>query len=266
MAALITCFVVGALRKLDWLIILGFGICVVDFFAVGIAYGVKFFRELNDGLKEASKNEFTPENEAELLNSVNSASDAEESLKAQAKYYGGGAENVGELIAAAFGFTKEGRKAFKNAPPREKAKVIALFLWLGLTLLVFVVGITLSNLHIQPVGFIIMGVGGGSFFLTVIVALLFSAFERRAFFKCSVSVKRIRAVRTGVVKRCELHSQHKSGSATPQISGTLYQIWVWTSDKEPLVRLICRKKYAKYDKVEYVERSGLFKRRRIIED
>jgi len=70
----------------------------------------------------------------------------------------------------------------------------------------------------------------------------------------------------GVVKRCEIHSQHKAGGRTPRISGTLYQIWVWTSDKEPLVRLICSKRYQKYDKVRFYEGRGLRIKRRIIEE
>ena len=269
MAALIVCFVVGALKQLDWLILTGFGVCAADFIIVGITYGMRFIRELNKDLKENAAKERTAETESELLDRINSSTDREESLKAQAVYYGGGADNAGELIASAFGFTKEGKEAFKKSTTGEKAKVIILFLWFGITLLTFFVGITLSNLKIQPAGFITMGAGGGSFFLTIIGAVIYSSVERRVYFNskptrgtASVGEK----IRTGVVKRCEIHSQHKTGNRTPRISGTLYQIWVWTSDKEPLVRLICSKRYQKYDKVSFYEGHGLRKKRRIIEE
>ncbi len=269
MAVLIVCFVVGALKQLDWLILTGFGVCAADFIIVGITYGIRFIRELNKELKENAAKERTAETESELLDRINSSTDREESLKAQAVYYGGGADNAGELIASAFGFTKEGKEAFKKSTTGEKAKVIILFLWFGITLLTFFVGITLSNLKIQPAGFITMGAGGGSFFLTIIGAVIYSSVERRVYFNskptrgtASVGEK----IRTGVVKRCEIHSQHKTGNRTPRISGTLYQIWVWTSDKEPLVRLICSKRYQKYDKVSFYEGHGLRKKRRIIEE
>ncbi|MDE5728915.1 MAG: hypothetical protein K2I20_01920 [Clostridia bacterium] len=270
MAVLIICLVVGALNKLDWLILTGFGVCAADFIIIGIIYGVRFIRELNAELKENSTKERSPENEEELLEKINNAPNGEESLKAQSVYYAEGAENAGELIASAFGFSKEGKKAFKKASFGDKAKVIAFFAWLGITLLTFGVGITLSNLRVQPAGFITMGAGGGLFFLTIIAALIFNLAERRAYFGSTRAKRKIAAshgakIRTGVVKRCEIHSQHKAGNRTPQISGTLYQIWVWTSDKEPLVRLVCSKRYQKYDKVRFYEGRGLGKRR-IIEE
>ena len=269
MAVLIVCFVVGALNQLDWLILTGFGVCAADFIIVGAIYSVKFIRGLNAELKENAQKERTPETEPELLDRINSSTDKEESLKAQAVYYSGGAENAGELIASAFGFTKEGKEAFKKASTGEKAKVIILFVWFGITLLTFFVGITLSNLKIQPAGFITMGVGGGSFFLTIIGAVTYSLIERRIYFNSKPSKMTApskRKIRMGVVKRCEIHSQHKAGGRTPRISGTLYQIWVWTSDKEPLVRLICSKRYQKYDKVRFYEGRGLRIKRRIIEE
>lgn len=273
MCAFTVCLVIGALNKMDWLILLGAGICAVDFIAVGVVYGVYFVRKLNKELAEEAKKERTPEREAELLDEINSATNAEESKIAQAKYYGGGAENAGELIASAFGFSKEGRQAFKEADLREKLKPVAIFVWLGITLITFFVGITLSNIQIQPVGFIVMGAGGGSFFLTIIGFFIYSIGERRTYFRGSKASKKPikeepskNPVRRGVVKRCEIHSQHKTGNRTPKVSGTLYQIWVWTSPDEPLVRLICSRRYEKYEKVRFTERRGIRAKRRIIED
>lgn len=274
MSALIVCMVVGALYRMNWLIFLGFGICIVDFLAVGLTYGIKFIIELNNELKKNAQQERTPEKEEELLERINSATSREESMMAQAEYYGEGAENAGELIATAFGFSKENRKAFKKASAKEKAKTVLIFVWFGLTLLTFLAGISLSNARIQPAGFITMGVGGGSFFLTIIGFLIFSLVERNSYLRGVRERKRTKPDtvkirgrnRTGVVKRCEIHSQFKTGSRrTPRISGTLYQIWVWTSDKEPLVRLACSRRYQKYEKVTFSESGGLIKRRRIIE-
>ncbi|MDE6868542.1 MAG: hypothetical protein K2J83_05315, partial [Clostridia bacterium] len=268
MVALVVCFVIGALNRLDWLIILGFVICVADFLAVGIAYGVKFIRELNVGLKKNAQQERTPAEEAELLEKINSAKNREESLKAQAEYYGEGAENAGELIASAFGFSKEGKEAFKKAPASEKAKPVLFFVWLGLTLLTFLVGLSVTSVRIQPAGYIIMGVGGGLFFLTVIGLLIYSLVERRNFYsapKSSKYRKSKKVVKRGLVKRCEVHSQHKIGRRTPKISGTLYQVWVWTSATEPLVRLVCSRKYMKNERVSFTETRGIRVKRRIIE-
>ncbi|MDE5943847.1 MAG: hypothetical protein K2H30_06550 [Clostridia bacterium] len=268
MVALIVCFVIGALYRMDWLIFLGFGICVADFLAVGIAYGVKFIRELNADLKKNAQQERTPEEEAELLEKINSAKTREESLKARAEYYGEGAENAGDLISSAFGFSKEGKEAFKKAPASEKAKPVLIFVWLGLMLLTFMAGILLSSARIQPTGFIIMGVGGGLFFLTIIGFLIYSLVERRNYYsapKSSKYRKPKKVVRRGVVKRCEVHSQHVIGRRTPKISGTLYQIWVWTSATEPLVRLVCSRKYMKNERVSFTETRGIRVKRRIIE-
>lgn len=273
MAALIVCMVIGALYRMDWLILMGFGICIVDFLAVGITYGIKFLIELDRDLKESAKEERTPEKEAELLEKVNTASNREESMRAQAEYYGNGADGVGELIATSFGLSKESREEFKKSSVKDKLKVVAIFGWFGLTLLIFFVGITLSNAAIQPAGFVLMGCGGGSFFLTLIVFAIYSAVERRSYYrgvsKRKKSVERLGRsscrTRTGVVKRCEIHSQYKVGRRTPRISGTLYQIWVWTSDKEPLIRLVCSRRYQKYEKVTFTERRGLIKKYRIVE-
>ena len=136
-------------------------------------------------------------------------------------------EDMKNIISSSFGFTKEGKEAFKNASLGDKAKVIALFAWLGITLLTFAVGITLSNLNIQPSGFITMGVGGGSFFLTVVAALIFSSVERRIHFAGSRIKLSRRVIRIGVVKRCELHSQG--------LKCDVYQIWVWPSEKNRFI-------------------------------
>lgn len=273
MAALIVCMVIGASYRMDWLIFLGFGICIVDFLTVGLTYGIKFLIELDRELKQNAQQERTPEKEEELLEKVNSATSREESIKAQAEYYGGEADGVGELIATSFGFSKENRKAFKKAPAREKAKTVLIFVWLGLTLFTFLAGISLSNAHIQPAGFIVMGAGGGAFFLTILGFIIYSLVERSAYFSSRRERKRTKQRpdgisvrnRTGVVKRCEIHSQLKIGKRTPRIYGTLYQIWVWTSDDEPLVRLVCSRRYQKYEKVTFSESRGLIKRRKIIE-
>ena len=97
-------------------------------------------------------------------------------------------ENVGELVQMSFGFTKDAKKKLKVAPLGDKLKIIALLGSLGLLLITMAVGVMLANIgtltdgtitKLAIIGFVLMGIGGGGFFLEIILLGVISSIKNR---------------------------------------------------------------------------------------
>lgn len=73
------------------------------------------------------------------------------------------------------------RDAYRAASTKDKAKILAIVMPLMITFVIGVIGIFLSNIgqsiayrSIKTIGFILMGLGLGGFFLTIILFLIIS--------------------------------------------------------------------------------------------
>lgn len=158
MAVMIICIILGAHYHKGYVSLVGVIFCAVGLSALGLIIKIKTLREINHELKQS----------------------AEET--------GEGPENVGELIQSCFGFTKEGKERFKKSSVGDKLKVIALFGTLGLLLFTMAVGVAFANAgtlddgtitNIATIGFILMGIGGGGFFLEIILIIVISKIIHR---------------------------------------------------------------------------------------
>ena len=259
MAVMIAGFIIGSVIDNEYVMIGGFAFCFIAFVILGIIRTVFVFKDLKKELKEEAKKPRTPEREAELIDEINSSDTVEENRIAQAKYYGQGAENVGELIQASFGFTKEGKENFKNSSKFDKFKVIAIFVSFGLLLLTFFIGIFLAGYWdslLQQTGFIMIGVGGGGLFLVIVVLLIISLVQRRQYFstrKQDFSDIEYKAVICeGTVISCALHSQVSTGTRYySRVQNTLYQIIVNPDEENKTIRFLCSRLYSKGERIKY---------------
>ncbi len=84
--------------------------------------------------------------------------------------------------------TEDAKRTLKATPLGDKIKLILLFGSLGLLLLTMAVGVFLANLgtlsdgtitKIAIAGFILMGIGGGGFFLEIILLIVISSIKNR---------------------------------------------------------------------------------------
>jgi membrane protein implicated in regulation of membrane protease activity len=215
-----TCLITGLIYRKYYIVFIGSGILAI----IIVAYSIYFFREVNAALKENSEKQRTAEKEKELLEDVNTATNRYDSKLAQANYYASGVDTA-ELFASALGFSKENKEAYKTASKKDKAKVILIYASLFGTMLLFIVGIGLTA--IGSVGFIVMGIGGGGFFLIILSFLIISVNQRKSHYKHkSINDASGFHFCKGIVERCSIHSQHIVGRHTPRISGTLYMIYV----------------------------------------
>ncbi|MBD5584950.1 MAG: hypothetical protein HDQ88_07705 [Clostridia bacterium] len=156
LAVMVICIILGVRYNLEYLIVGGVVFCAIGLSALGIIIKIKTLKEINHELKMT----------------------AEE----------GDPENVGELIQASFGFTKDAKERFKKSSVGDKLKVIALFGSLGLLLLTMAIGVAFANAgtlengtttNIATIGFILMGIGGGGFFLEIILLIVISKIIHR---------------------------------------------------------------------------------------
>ena len=93
-----------------------------------------------------------------------------------------------ELKEVAEEVTEDVKRTLKVTPLRDKLKLIALFGSLGLLLLTMAVGVTFARIGTLPdgtitkyaiIGFILMGIGGGGFFLEIILLIVISSIKNR---------------------------------------------------------------------------------------
>ena len=264
MVTMISCFVIGGMSENKTVMLAGFGFCFVDFVILGIIRTVCFFKELNKQLKEEAKKERTPEREQELLDEINSSGTVEENQIAQAKYYGQGAENAGELIQACFGFTKEAKENYRQSSKKDKFKVVAVYGTFALLLFIMFVGVALSNAGktpdgsvspVQLAGFILMGVGGGGFFLVIFVLVMISVAQRKRYLSLRKKGLGDAAYKAelceGTVLYGAVHSQYSTGSRINRVYGTLYQIMVVPDSGKKNIHFVCSRLYKKGDKVKF---------------
>ena len=157
-AVMIICIALGARFRNEYVSLGGVIFCFVGLTALGITVKVRAMREIKRALKELGEED--PDNPS----------------------------TVGELVQMCFGFTKEAKRKLKAAPTGDKLKVIALFVSLGVLLAIMAAGIvcanigTLSNGTITKtatIGFILMGIGGGGFFVEIILLAIISHFKNR---------------------------------------------------------------------------------------
>ena len=73
------------------------------------------------------------------------------------------------------------KSAYQTASRKDQAKILAIFLPLLLTFIIGVIGVAVANFgqyfaqhSIEIVGFVLMGVGLGGFFLTIVLLLVIS--------------------------------------------------------------------------------------------
>ena len=131
----VTCLVIGLVRHIPWLTIVGVAVFIAVCVILGIIRKIKLIRELNEALKENDM-------------------------------------SAPELMASAIGLGKESRSKLKAAPISDKLKVAAVFGGLALTMLTFIVGIFFSNLGMTKIGYPIMFSGFGGFFLMIILLII----------------------------------------------------------------------------------------------
>lgn len=158
LSVMIICLVLGAHYRQEYIGLGGVIFCFVWLTVLGIINKVKTLHYVNHELKElAGEDPECP-------------------------------ENVGELVQMSFGFTKDAKKKLKVAPTRDKLKVIALFVSLGLLLLTMAAGVLLARLgtlgdgtisKLAITGFILMGIGGGGFMLEIILLIVISSIKNR---------------------------------------------------------------------------------------
>ncbi len=93
-----------------------------------------------------------------------------------------------ELKEIAEEFTEDAKRTLKVTPLGDKIKLILLFGSLGLLLLTMAVGVTFARIGTLPdgtitkiaiIGFILMGIGGGGFFLEIILLIVISSIKNR---------------------------------------------------------------------------------------
>lgn len=93
-----------------------------------------------------------------------------------------------ELKEIAGEITRDAKKTLKLAPLGDKIKLILLFGSLGLLLLTMAVGVACARIGTLPdgtitkiaiIGFILMGIGGGGFFLEIILLAVISSIKNR---------------------------------------------------------------------------------------
>ncbi len=158
-AAVLTVFIIlGARYDKDYLIISGVAFFFVGLAILGIIEKVKTVRYMRHELKEL----------------------AEEDPECPG--------NLRELAEMSVGLTKDAKEKLKGAPIGDKIKVVAIFASFGLFLLTMAVGVFLANLgtvgdgsvtDIAITGFILMGIGGGGFFLEIILLVVISSIANR---------------------------------------------------------------------------------------
>ena len=259
MVVMIAGFIIGSVIDNEYVMIGGFAFCFIEFVILGIIRIVFVFKDINKELKAEAKKARTPEREAELIEEINSSDTVEEKAIAQAKYYGQGAENVGELVQACFGFTKEGKENFKNSSKTDKFKVIAILASFGLLLLTFFIGIFLAGYLdslLQLIGFIMMGVGGGGFFLVIMVLLIISLVQRHRYFSTRkqdiADIEYKAVICEGTVISCAVHSQVTTGTRYySRVQNTLYQIIVNPDEEQKTIRFLCSRLYNKGERIKY---------------
>lgn len=254
-----------------WIALIGIGFFFACFISYIVPYGIWFIKTLNSELKRNAAEKRTPEKEQELMDEVNSARTREESQMARAKYYAGDeVDSVGELFAASFGFDKKARRTLKTVSVRDKLKVIAIFASFGITLLVFTVGIALANAEVQPIGFILMGAGGGGFALIIATLVIISVLQRNGYLSSRSYSERgkrdTEIVRTGKVFRCAIHSQTSVGARTPRITDTLYQVVVVPEGSNEYLNMLCSSYHTEGETVKFYQDINHPRRVRLIED
>lgn len=157
-AVMVICIALGAYYRQGYIGLGGVIFCCVGLTILGIINKIMALREINRAIKEVAQE------------------DADNP------------QNAGELIQACFGFTKETKRKLKVAPTRDKVKVIAIFASLGLLLFTMFVGIILARIgtytdgtvnKIAIIGFILMGIGGGGFFLEIVAFAIISGIKNR---------------------------------------------------------------------------------------
>ena len=78
------------------------------------------------------------------------------------------------------------KSAYKAASRQDQAKILAIFLPLILTFIIGVIGIAVANFgqyfaerSVEIVGIVLMGIGLGGFFLTIVLLLVISKIKGR---------------------------------------------------------------------------------------
>lgn len=93
-----------------------------------------------------------------------------------------------ELKDIAEEVVEDAKRTLKTTPLGDKIKLILLFGSLGLLLLTMAVGVALARIgtlsdgtitKIAIIGFILMGIGGGGFFLEIILLIVISSIKNR---------------------------------------------------------------------------------------
>lgn len=140
-AVMITCIILGARYHLGYISLSGVIFCVVGLTVLGIINKVKTWHYVKHELKE-----------------------------------------VAEEIA------HDAKRTLKITPLKDKIKLILLFGSLGILLLTMAVGVALARIgtlydgtitKIAIAGFILMGIGGGGFFLEIILLAVISSIKNR---------------------------------------------------------------------------------------
>lgn len=157
-SVMIICISLGGLYRKEYVSLGGVIFCFVGLTVLAVINRINTLRQINRELKELAKED--PECP----------------------------ENAGELVQMSFGFTKDAKRKLKAAPLGDKLKVILLFVSLGLLLVTMAVGVLLARIgtlydgtitKIAITGFIFMGIGGGGFFLEIILLGVISGIKNR---------------------------------------------------------------------------------------
>lgn len=124
------------------------------------------------------------------------------------------------------------------------SKAKALLIVLGLLLVVMIVGCGLAN--VTYIGFILMGVGGGGFALTILSLIIWNALrERKRNAAHNVTIEEKMHMKKGRVMRCELYKQNVSDVRGQDDYDMLFKVWVETEEHGKTVtrRYVCPQRF-----------------------
>lgn len=92
---------------------------------------------------------------------------------------------VRDTVQAAGEIYGEYKKAYNSATKTDKAKILLILLPLAITFVLGFVGIFIANLgqslglgNIEIIGFVLMGIGLGGFFLTIVLLVVISKIKQ----------------------------------------------------------------------------------------